>query len=358
VKNSLVDSLTRLRVTPIIWRNAYYDKATRKTIKELRPFTILSELKIIQKEVDGTVNQAAGFFRFDKHILGNLSNGHTTPLIYDVAISFKSEIAQLLYPRIDLIMYDKKRYERRTEGLFDDLGLKGKTYAYASVRKRRLEPALSEMEGKPLTSGILTLATLERTTDGKDYKVVFEKKAYRKRKKKTDNTQSSTSGETSALAQELYRGGIRPGSKCQEVVETYPEEQIQEKIGMYDAGIIEGGGGLVRAIEQDWQPTEKQRQSVAITKKEQKSRDRKERWKEEREQQIDQELENWDKIPPEKRVDSMFKFWLLAKKVDENSEAARMRKQEYIDKLPKSKPDIRRYINEKVVPIEPPEDFE
>lgn len=261
VIDSITGSLTRLRVTPIIWRNSYYDSATGETIKELRPFTILSNLKIIQKENDGVVNRAVGYFQFDEHIITNLLNNHTKPLLFDTAISFKSEIAQLLYPRVDLVMADKYRYERRTKGLFDDLGLKGKEYVYLSARKRRLEPALKEMEGKPLTTGLLTKAALEKTSDGIDYKVVFEKKARRKLRKKIRSTQPSpvqNEQDSIGLAEELDERGIKPKRVGVELCQNYDENRIREKIKMFDAGIIEDAGGLRRAIEEDWQPSKRQ----------------------------------------------------------------------------------------------------
>jgi hypothetical protein len=66
-------------------------------------------------------------------------------------------------------------YERRTKELFDDLGLEGKSYGYPSNRKQRLQSALTELRGIPLSTGTLTSATIVKTKDGKDYKVVFEK---------------------------------------------------------------------------------------------------------------------------------------------------------------------------------------
>src|SRR5258708_18225007 len=42
----------------------------------------------------------------------------------------KSEIAQLIYSHIDLMLFDKSKYERRTKELFDDLGLKNGEYVH------------------------------------------------------------------------------------------------------------------------------------------------------------------------------------------------------------------------------------
>jgi hypothetical protein len=90
----------------------------------------------------------------------------------------KSEIGQLIYTHIDLIMADKTRYERCSRDLFADLGLGELAfYRHASHRKQSLERALKELRGIGLSTGALKSAVLERTKDGKDYKVVFQKGA-------------------------------------------------------------------------------------------------------------------------------------------------------------------------------------
>jgi hypothetical protein len=93
----------------------------------------------------------------------------------DTVLSFESEVAQIFYTYLDLIMADKSSYERRTKELFDDLGLTGKAYSNRSNRKQVLERALRELQGAPLTTGRIIIAELEKTKDKKDYKVVIRK---------------------------------------------------------------------------------------------------------------------------------------------------------------------------------------
>jgi hypothetical protein len=45
VIQSLTHSLLRLRVTPFVWRNSYYDASTGQTISVLDPFNILADLR-------------------------------------------------------------------------------------------------------------------------------------------------------------------------------------------------------------------------------------------------------------------------------------------------------------------------
>lgn len=176
VIDSLTKSLRRLRATPFTWENSYFDNSTKQTIELLEIVNILSELKIITRKKDGAVNKELGYFRFNDFILKNLQTNHTKPVFFDVVVNFKSEIAQLLYTHLDLILCDKMTYERRTKELFDDLGITGKAYDQRSNRKQKLKPALAELSGIPLSrGGIIASAAIEETQDKNDYKIVIQK---------------------------------------------------------------------------------------------------------------------------------------------------------------------------------------
>lgn len=111
---------------------------------------------------------ALSSFKLNYRIINNLLHNHSKPLYLDIILKFKKEISVLLYRHVDLIMANKNFYERRTQELFNDLELG--EYKYSSKRKQLLEPALKELEGIELTTGILNYAKLEKTTDGKDWK--------------------------------------------------------------------------------------------------------------------------------------------------------------------------------------------
>jgi hypothetical protein len=69
----------------------------------------------------------------------------------------------------------RPRWESRE--LFDDLGLKNTEYQHMYERMRAIEKALGELNGIRLSGGVLRSATIEKTVDGKDYKVSFSKGA-------------------------------------------------------------------------------------------------------------------------------------------------------------------------------------
>jgi hypothetical protein len=169
-------SLLRLRVTPIIWKNSYHNSAEKEAVEILDPFNILSDLKIIRRKENGHVTREEGYFKFNDFILKNIFNNYTKPVLLEVVLSFKSEIAQLLYTHLDLMLARRNVYERKTRELFfDDLGLDSKEYQKTSSRVRKLTNALQELTGARLSTGFITSAKLEKTADGKDYKIIVTK---------------------------------------------------------------------------------------------------------------------------------------------------------------------------------------
>jgi hypothetical protein len=168
-------SLLKLRLTPIIWKNSYQIGAEKQTVEVLDPFNILSDLKIIRRKEAGHITKEFGYFKFNDYILKNIFENNTKPVLLEVVLSFKSEIAQLLYTHLDLMLARRTTYERKTHELFDDLGLEGKAYRNVSNRVQKLKPALEELTGVQLSTGFILSAKLEKTADGRDYKIVITK---------------------------------------------------------------------------------------------------------------------------------------------------------------------------------------
>jgi len=92
-------------------------------------------------------------------------------------LKIESDIGQLLYVHVDLMLARKDAYERRTKDLFVDLGLNNPQYSRQYERYRALKKAVVELQGVRLSTGVLKVAGVEKTLDGLDYKVVFRKSA-------------------------------------------------------------------------------------------------------------------------------------------------------------------------------------
>jgi hypothetical protein len=178
VIEAMTGSLRRLRTIPLRWIKSFHkNDSVSSEYEEEIPFQILGDLKIITRKAHGHITNQQGYFQFDRNIEANLHANYTKPLLDEVFFKLESEIAQLLYTHIDLLMFGKTRYERCTKDLFADLGLDGTSYRFKSNRKQKLERALAELRGIRLNHGVLKSASIEETRDGKDYKVVFIKVA-------------------------------------------------------------------------------------------------------------------------------------------------------------------------------------
>src|ERR1039457_6102413 len=106
VIDAITASLRRLRATPITWENAYFDAASRETLEQVDTLNILSELKIVRRKIDGRVTKEAGYFRFNDFTIKNLLINHTKPVLFEAILRFRTDLAQLLYTQLDLILAD------------------------------------------------------------------------------------------------------------------------------------------------------------------------------------------------------------------------------------------------------------
>lgn len=198
VIEAMAGSLRKLRLTPLRWvRSFHRNDGSGKEYESEVPFQILSDLKIITRREDGHVTNQQGYFQFDKNIEANLIANFTKPLLTDVFFKIQGDIAQLIYTHIDLVMFNKTRYERCTKELFFDLGLTGSSYRFKSNRKQKLDPALRELTGKELNHGVLKSATLVETEDGSDFKVIFLKGSSRATPQQVDYTPLPAESESS-----------------------------------------------------------------------------------------------------------------------------------------------------------------
>jgi len=177
--------LRHLVQIPLTFENSFFipkKGSEQGGYKTLEDFHVLSDLYIYERKKVGKIRKIRGYgeFQFSKPILENLVNNHTHPLRLDVITSFKKrkELAILLYTYIDRNLAFKDKYEVRLEKLFDHLDLSQNYVRSPSDRKVKIEPVLKELEGKPLSTGILSYCRVHKSEDGKDYKLVARKKPF------------------------------------------------------------------------------------------------------------------------------------------------------------------------------------
>lgn len=171
---SLKKSLKRLNISAFAWENSYYDSKTKKTLELEDSFHIISELRLAKVSEEHSVNNEQCSCRFSDLLYQNLLNNYTKPICFTEILKIKSGVAQLVYKYLELVMYDKTYYERKTENLFYDIGLEGEEYKFASARKRILLTAIEELKEIPFPGGTLEVG-IEETTDKSDWKLTVKK---------------------------------------------------------------------------------------------------------------------------------------------------------------------------------------
>jgi len=170
--------LRDLKDIPITFSHSFYMPQADK-YEDLLVTNILSHLHILEQKKDKKI-RGYGEFKFAPYILENLLNYYVHPLRLDVINSFgRNSIAILLYTFIDRNLAFKNQYEINLENLFENLDLSQRYIKYPSGRKKIIEPILKDLEGKPLSTGILTHCSIKTTKDGKNYKLVCRKRPFK-----------------------------------------------------------------------------------------------------------------------------------------------------------------------------------
>jgi hypothetical protein len=265
-------ALVRLANIPIMWEDSFYRKEADTTERLLTNFHILEDLRIYERERHGQLSLALSSFRFNERLLQNLLSNYTKPLYLDTILGFQKEISVLLYRHLDLVMADKYRYSRRSKLLLEEDLKLSESYVYPSKRKQILEPVLEEHQGCKLSTGVLRYAGFEKTADGKDYQVIFEKVTFEKATKSSeqlpvvsDDPEIAYSADMTLDEHSLFlllRERKIGAASALKLVKAYPE-RIKEKIEIFDwmvqtcrEKIQNPTGFLRRMIEEDWSPPE------------------------------------------------------------------------------------------------------
>ena len=173
--------------------------------------------------------------------------------------------------------------------------------------------------------------------------------------------------EDSNVVEQLTQRGVTLVT-AKKLVKCYSAEQIQKQVEVFDwlkerkSPLVEKnpGGFLRKAIEEDYQPPQEYLEQQDRKDKEQKKRNRQERWLRHRKRLIKQDIDNWDRVSPEKRIEGRLSFWITGETLNRRAptpEQIEAKKQELIDSLPRTEEERWEYLSQNY-PDEPPEDFE
>ena len=166
-------SMLQLGHTGLELKHVFYDKENKTTLRELRQFHLLTNLYLTERESANEVVHEKCSVTLHPLIVANLLRGYYKPVLLSVTSQLKSDIARLLYTKLDTQFSHLKKYEISTERFFREHGLEGNDYHKPSVRKRFLERGINELLHKPTSSGaVIEGYEFARTASNKDWKLL------------------------------------------------------------------------------------------------------------------------------------------------------------------------------------------
>lgn len=162
VRIAIKNSLNRLRICGILWKESFYLKKEKRHITIENPFTILNFLEVYTNKREG-IGAPISCFSFDERTLSNLVQSYSRPINFNTILSFDYPLSQTVYTLLDRKLYGTNDYSRTIKGLLlDDIQLIGKSYEHKSHRIRVLEKIIPELTGVKLSYGeIITSITIE-----------------------------------------------------------------------------------------------------------------------------------------------------------------------------------------------------
>lgn len=171
--------LVHLRQIPITFEQSFYDGDDG--FVSLRPFSVLKHLDIYERKYRSKTGQKTrgyGEFEFANPIMESLITNYSHPLRLDVIAGFRhyKDMATLLYAYLDRNLANQSFYEITLEKLFTHLDLNDDKVEYPSQRKKRIDPVIPELVGKPISTGVLASLEIQKTKDRSDYKLICQKK--------------------------------------------------------------------------------------------------------------------------------------------------------------------------------------
>lgn len=166
-------SINQLGTTRFAFNYVFYDKVNDIIHREIKKFHLIIEENLTERKKQSEVIHDKCSVTLHPLIVSNLRSGYFKPILLSVVSQLKSDIARLLYRKLDSQFSYYSKYEISTERFFREHGLEGQEYVYSSARKRRLEKPLGELLERHTSSGaIIDSYEFIKTADGKDWKLI------------------------------------------------------------------------------------------------------------------------------------------------------------------------------------------
>lgn len=353
------EALKRLISVTVYSKNAFWDNKAKRYINSSKGFHLFESYYLHDEDpgrkspdYQPLSNIVMSPFLFDSIVAGYIKNLDT--MFY---FSLETPLSKRLYRYLDKKRYHKSMFEVELLKLAALLPIQDE---YPSQIKRRLDSSHAEL----IERGFLESASYEKASSSDEEKVIylFPQDSLAKQVEAyipTDSdSQPEGSEEISSIKQKLIGRGVAE-NVASVLFENYPAQQIEKQIDVFD-WLTEKGSSLLgknppgflrKAIEDNYVPPPEYAKE-AVQRERREAKNAREAEAEKRRQAvIEDELANWDRIPPEERVKGFVDFWIQGEKINKGHtptpEEVEAKTRGQIDTLPQTEEERRQYLERK-----------
>ncbi len=379
------DALERITTTSIKSGGTFYSKEKKEWIEEI--FHLYERVVFKGRALPNGNIADTNYLYLNSWYLDNINANYVKPIDWEYYKYLENPIAQRLYELLSVKFYGllirKGSFLSYKYSTICEL-LPITRQKYLSLAKKILDPSHEKLR----ETGFLTDWDWDETPSrgdndwlikyypGKRAKEEIEKFSLGEqlelelpphRYKEATEDKTELPAETLNITEQLTQRGITQAT-ARELAKNYAISQIQKQIEVFD-WLVEKkspllqknpSGFLRKSIEDNYQPPKEYHDNQNRKDREQKEKDRQERWMKHREEMIKQDIADWDTIPPAERVAGRLGFWLAGEKINNRQpteEQIEAMRQELIDNLPKTDEEKWEHLCRNY-PEDPPEDFE
>ena len=351
------EAFNRLVSVTIVSKNAFWDNKGEAYVS--KAFHLFDSYSLYNERLTGREREQQSLPRsnivMSEFLFDSIKAGYIKNLDARFYFSLDTPLSKRLYRYLDKKRYQKTRFEISLLKLASLLPVQDQ---YISQIKRRLERPHNEL----IEKGFLKSVIYEKIkrSDGEKIIYVFPRVPSLKHRQKdiagTDMPdQPGISEEKISLRRQLIERGITE-TVAAGLVEKYPTEQIEKQIEVFDcllkadSPLLEQNppGFLRKAIENNYIPPQEYAREAAKREKKEAEEVRIKEAERKRQAAIEEELVNWDKVPPAERVKGFVDFWIEGERFKRGNpptaEEIEAKIKEQVSDLPRTEEERRQYL--------------
>lgn len=222
--------LDRMAGTMVKSEGAVYFAKTKRYMRDR--FHVFEKVYTVGEELPDGYKAEQNYVFLSDWQLENLNHGHVLPIALEHYQQLRSDIAKNLVPLLYIWFFASRRpFQKRYQDLCQHLNIK--VWSQFSRAREQFSPALDELK----TIGYLTEWDLDRTVDGRDFKLlltagfIFREVQDDSLRQRDDTAQSSFDGDVKTLVER----GVSEKVARRVLFGTAEDTNVQEQIEWIDS---------------------------------------------------------------------------------------------------------------------------